>query len=531
MPQYLHTENQTATSGEAQLSTLNEVMPSGAGYLERKADGSLVMSQPPCIGGTGGQKFFEEVLTITTDNVIPPLSFTPKYSVQDVWLTLGSGWVTHSVKEGGFTVNTATRTISLVAGAAYVVKAGWQATVRYATDDDISAPTITSVSPASVTVGETFTITGTGFTPNAVVTLGGQVVTAVWVSATELTVTIPALVFSGNSVIVQTVTGTANASGFNFTPPLPTLASFAPTTQIGGSTVVLTGTNFYGVSQVQFGGVNAASFVVNSPTQITATTGAGATGAVSVTTLYGTASLGGFTYILASPTISTFAPTLATAGTRLVITGMNFSNATAVRVNGANVFSFTIDSATQITAVIAKTQTTGTIEVVNPFGTGASASTLTVDQIFPFPRAGRAMTADTTVIAGRSYTTLAIPAPVNPAWWAFNFVVGSASWYLGADSTNQRLILRLPFKARLSSYRIQHQGYISRHFPRDWQFQGSNDGLSWTTLDTRTGIAAVNEATYTIPISEEFEYFSINVLSSNAWQVAISELTLDVTLF
>jgi hypothetical protein len=168
---------------------------------------------------------------------------------------------------------------------------------------------------------------------------------------------------------------------------------------------------------------------------------------------------------------------------------------------------------------------------VYPFGTGACASTLTVDQIFPFPRAGRAMTADTTVIAGRSYTTSAIPAPVNPAWWAFNFVVGSASWYLGADSTNQRLILRLPFKARLSSYRIQHQGYISRHFPRDWQFQGSNDGLSWTTLDTRTGIAAVNEATYTIPISEEFEYFSINVLSSNAWQVAISELTLDVTLF
>jgi hypothetical protein len=38
----------------------------------------------------------------------------------------------------------------------------------------------------------------------------------------------------------------------------------------GGTTVVITGRNFTGASAVRFGATNAASFVVDSDTQITA---------------------------------------------------------------------------------------------------------------------------------------------------------------------------------------------------------------------------------------------------------------------
>jgi hypothetical protein len=88
-------------------------------------------------------------------------------------------------------------------------------------------------------------------------------------------------------------------------PLPPTIASFSPASGCANNVpVVITGTNFSGVSAVTFGGTNALSFVVNSPTQITAIPANGATGTIAVTTLGGVAtSLGTFT-ILPSPVIS-----------------------------------------------------------------------------------------------------------------------------------------------------------------------------------------------------------------------------------
>jgi hypothetical protein len=69
----------------------------------------------------------------------------------------------------------------------------------------------------------------------------------------------------------------------------PAITSFAATSGPVGTQVVLTGANFLGASSVKFNGV-AASYIVNSSAQITATVPAGATtGAISVTTPAGTA--------------------------------------------------------------------------------------------------------------------------------------------------------------------------------------------------------------------------------------------------
>lgn len=75
----------------------------------------------------------------------------------------------------------------------------------------------------------------------------------------------------------------------------PTVTEFSPECASEGDTVVITGTNFFGTTEVSFGGTPATSFTVDSDTQISAVVGSGSSGEVSVTTSNGTASLPGFT--------------------------------------------------------------------------------------------------------------------------------------------------------------------------------------------------------------------------------------------
>src|SRR5258708_17969034 len=71
----------------------------------------------------------------------------------------------------------------------------------------------------------------------------------------------------------------------------PTVANVNPNTgpMQGGTSVTITGTNFSGATAVRFGNNAAGSFIVNSTTQITATSPAGiGTVDVTVTTAGGT---------------------------------------------------------------------------------------------------------------------------------------------------------------------------------------------------------------------------------------------------
>jgi len=70
----------------------------------------------------------------------------------------------------------------------------------------------------------------------------------------------------------------------------PTISSFSPDTGVPGTAVTINGANFISPSAVRFNGVAAASFTVNSTTQIVATVPNGATtGQITVTTDSGTA--------------------------------------------------------------------------------------------------------------------------------------------------------------------------------------------------------------------------------------------------
>jgi hypothetical protein len=265
--------------------------------------------------------------------------------------------------------------------------------------------------------------------------------------------------------------------GGSSTPPAPpappTLSSFTPTSGVVGAPITLTGTHLTGATQVSFHGTSAA-FTVQSDTSVQATVPVGATsGTVAVTTAGGTAtSAGSFTVSpTPAPTLTSFLPASGPVGTGVTLTGTGFWGATAVRFGGTSA-TFTIQSNTQITAVVPAGAATGTIQVVNGAGTATSAATftvtlaasldLTVDglyltqatQNYPAPavplvkdrsawvrvfvKANEANSASPAVrvrfINGGTTNTLTIPAPAAGVPQTINEGVQASSWNMAVPA-------------------------------------------------------------------------------------------------
>src|SRR5439155_513367 len=151
--------------------------------------------------------------------------------------------------------------------------------------------------------------------------------------------------------------------------PAPTISSFTPTAGAVGASVSITGANFTGATAVAFNGASAG-FTVNAATKITATVPMGATtGKIGVTTPTGTATSA--TTVTAAPRISSLRPTGGVVGTSVTITGANLTGTTAVTFNGTSA-SFTVNTATKITATVPAGATSGPISVTTAGGTAVS---------------------------------------------------------------------------------------------------------------------------------------------------------------
>lgn len=78
----------------------------------------------------------------------------------------------------------------------------------------------------------------------------------------------------------------------------------------------------------------------------------------------------------APPTVTSFTPISGYTGTSVVITGTNFTGATTVSFGGTNAASFTVDNATQITAIVGA-GSSGVVSVTTPIGTASFAGSFT----------------------------------------------------------------------------------------------------------------------------------------------------------
>ncbi len=242
-----------------------------------------------------------------------------------------------------------------------------------------AAPTISSFAPTSGAAGSNVTITGTNLTGATAVKFNGTAASSFSVSsATQITATVANGTTTGK-IAVTTPGGTATSANSFTVLLLPTISGFNPASGLAGTPVTITGTNFTGATAVAFNGTAAASFSVNSATQITATVANGTTnGKITVTTPGGTATSASNFTVLIPPTISGFNPTSGLVGTAVTITGTNFTGTTAVAFNSKAAANFTVNSATQITATVASGTTTGKITVTTPGGTATSATNFTV---------------------------------------------------------------------------------------------------------------------------------------------------------
>ncbi|GAA1238964.1 IPT/TIG domain-containing protein [Pseudonocardia alaniniphila] len=147
--------------------------------------------------------------------------------------------------------------------------------------------------------GNSVTITGSNLNGATSVTFGANAGTITANNSGSIVVTVPA---GTGSVPVTVVTPGGSTNGLSYEYVVaPTVATIDPDSgpTAGGTGVTITGTGLTTTSSVTFGGT-PASFVVISPTEVSATTPAGAAGAVDVvvTTTGGSATLeDGFTYV------------------------------------------------------------------------------------------------------------------------------------------------------------------------------------------------------------------------------------------
>ncbi|MBC7447042.1 MAG: IPT/TIG domain-containing protein [Hymenobacteraceae bacterium] len=275
-----------------------------------------------------------------------------------------------------------------VASGQFSVEVGGVLTASFGTFFSVTqpVPTISSFSPTSGPAGTTVTITGFGFALASGVSFnnfGRPAGTWTVQSATTILANVPATATTG--IVRVTTPGGVAVSATNFTvaspPAAPTVTDFTPGSGPVGTSVTLSRTNLTSATAVAFNGT-AASFPVNTATQITTSVPAGATdGPISATTSGGTGtSATPFDVTGAAvntPVITAISPTHAPEGAQVTISGQYLTTATQVRFNGMPA-SFYV-SVANLVAQVPVSATSGIITVATPVDDAGSPDQFQLD--------------------------------------------------------------------------------------------------------------------------------------------------------
>jgi len=236
-------------------------------------------------------------------------------------------------------------------------------------------PVITDFSPSSGARGTPVTVNGKNFIGPVTVKFNGAVdpTTTNASAPTQIHAAVPSNATTG-LITVTTSAGTSTNLNIFYVPPR--LTSFTPTAGVVGSSVVITGANFTGVTAVLFN-TSLANFSVNASNKLTTIVPTNATtGPLTVITPGGSIISANTFRVL--PNITSFSPTLGPVGTLVTILGTSFFNVSNVSFNDTNTPNFTVVSSTEIRATVPPSATTGPIRVSTPDGTAVSATNFLV---------------------------------------------------------------------------------------------------------------------------------------------------------
>jgi hypothetical protein len=106
--------------------------------------------------------------------------------------------------------------------------------------------------------------------------------------------------------------------------------------------------------------------------------------------------------------------------------------------------------------------------------------------------------------------TTDVPTAFDDNFGSFWFNVGTTGWLqydFGADSAQV-----------IKRYTMVSATLIPARDPKDWEFQGSNDGATWTTLDTQTNQTfqfRAYQRVFDIGNTTAYRYYRLNVTANN----------------
>ena len=301
-----------------------------------------------------------------------------------------------------------------------------------------SAPTVTSISPTSVTAGSgpvTLTVDGTGFVQTTTIQVGGTVDATTFVSNTQVTATVTSQQLqSGAQLSVIAINGTQSsgsgaAINLQVDNPLPTITGLTPSSTVVGTvppTISVAGTGFVPTTVIDVNGSGRTTTYVSS-VQVNVTLNATdivAPGGLSLTAVNSAPGGGNSTaatemVVNPAPGVGTISPnqvlTGTTTPTQVTVSGTNFIPASVVELGGVAVAT-TYVSATQLAFQL-------------PVATEATTQQIAVSVTNPTPGGGTAQFGFLDILPQSSTPII---SQVSPS----QFLVGSGTSAITVTGTN-----------------------------------------------------------------------------------------------
>jgi len=116
-----------------------------------------------------------------------------------------------------------------------------------------------------------------------------------------------------------------------------------------------------------------------------------------------------------------------------------------------------------------------------------------------------------------------IAHPTQPAYFAFNSDTGDP-WWTNTTTLPQWISYQFPTPIIINRYAFLGASFTLGRTANNWTFQGSNDGVNWITLETKTSSAPAIGSYYTSPLLGNTTAYSIYRINVTAVQSAGNSL-------
>lgn len=341
---------------------------------------------------------------------------------------------------------------------------------------------IQSITPFSGTLGTSVTLRGYNFLGATGVDFANANATSFVVQSDTVITAVVGYGGTGN-VGVSNVYGKGYGPTFFYNYPVPTFTSFSPMAGNSDTVLTLRGTGLGSTSSIKIGNSYNPTydFTVVSDSVVKVRVAEGASGSITIYTAGGQAALPGF--VFTGPRVTSFYPASGTTGTKVGFLGTDLGSVTGITFGGVPAASFTVDSATGVSAIVG-TAATGPINVTATNGNAIMYSFIRVPQISSF-----------SPISGPIGTTVTISGT------DFDSVYNNLQVYFGAVQANiisaspTQLVVTVPPGATYERIRVinnWHMGYSDKPFAVT--FGNPNQVFSSSSFAPKTDYALTGSA-------------------------------------